>query len=410
MLKGIKIRIYPNIEQTNYLNCLLGCTRLVYNTALDWKKSAYETNKTNISSTELSHKITELKNDKIFLREVHSKVLQQALMDLNNAFNNFFRNVKQGKTPGYPQFKKKNMHKDSCRFPIDAFIGIYGNRISLIKKLNDILFKCSKRDERYLNKKQKYVHSVTVSKTADGKYYASVLIDFTPENKKRTSNSVGIDLGIKHLVITSDGEFFDNIDNSYNEKRIKHYQKELSKKVKDSKRREKIRIKLAKQHAKLSNRRKWLLHQITTYLVNENQVICMEDLNVSGMVKNHNLAKSVENSSFGEIKRMLQYKCEWYGRELIQVGRFYPSSKTCNVCGYINKKLSLSDREWICPECGTKHNRDTNAAMNILSEGERIIGLSSPEFTHKERPTVDDHSAMNLKSSVSMRCEKKVFQ
>jgi putative transposase len=200
------------------------------------------------------------------------------------------------------------------------------------------------------------------------------------------------------------------MDNSHNEKMIKHYQKELSKKVKYSRRRENIRIKLAKQHAKLANRRKWLLHQITTYLVNENQVICMEDLNVSGMVKNHCLAKSVENSSFGEIKRILQYKCEWYGRKLIQVGRFYPSSKTCNVCGYVNKELRLSDRKWTCPECGTKHDRDINAAMNILSEGERIIGLSSSEFTHKEKPTVDDRSEMNLKSSVSMRCEKKVFQ
>ena len=403
MLKAIKIRIYPNKEQTQFIMKQLGCCRFVYNNCLAYRKSSYENGNKTVSSSESIGYIVQLKKDYEFLKEVHSKVLQQSVRDMNQAYENFFKLHK-----GYPKFKSKRDNKQSCRFPKDAFIGIRGNRIDLIKSLKDIHFKCSREDERYLNKNQDKVSSLTLSKTPSGYFYLSILIDKLNKILPKSNKSVGIDLGIKDFVVTSDGEVFDNFHFKKSQSnKIKRLQRQLSRKQKDSNNRNKARIKLAKEYKKINDRKLYYLHQVTNTLINENQVICMEDLNVKGMMRNHKLAESIQEMNFGEFRRMLEYKAKWYGRQIIYVDRFYPSSKTCNHCGYIKKDLKLSDRQWVCPACGEIIERDYNAALNILNEGLRIIGLSSPEFTLADYPTVDEpNSNVTLKSSDRMKQEK----
>ena len=277
--------------------------------------------------------------------------------------------------------------------------------------MKDIHYKCSRKDERYLNKNHKQVKSVTLRKVSCGQFYLSILID-RPNGERKTKNkSVGIDLGIKDFVTTSDGEVFGNPHFKKSQtNRLKRLQRQLSRKVKGSNNRNKARLKYARLHKRISDRKDYYLHQIANMLINENQVICMEDLNVKGMLRNHNLAESVSEMNFGEFKRIMTYKSNWYGRELVLVGRFYPSSKTCHHCGHVKRDLKLSDRRWVCPECGEVLDRDYNAACNILDEGKRIIGLSSPEFTLVDYPTVDDRLRNErLKSCDRLKQEKNEF-
>ena len=407
MLKAIKIRLYPSKEQVVFINKQLGCCRFVYNQCLSYRKASYETYNRSITSTQTINHIVELKNEFQFLKEVHSKVLQQSVIDLNKSFDNFFK-----KLSNYPNFKSKKDNRKSCRFPKDAFIGIRGNRIDLIKVLKDIHIKCSKKDESYLNKNQDKIKSLTLTKNPSGKYYLSILIDRDINHKvNETNNAIGIDLGIKDFVITSEGEVFNNLHfKKSNVNRIKKLQRQLSRKQKGSSNRNKSRIKISKLYEHINNRKQYYLHSVANILINDNQVICMEDLNVKGMSKNHNLAESILEMNFGEFKRILEYKAKWYNRRIIFVDRFYPSSKTCNHCGYINKKLTLKDREWVCPNCCKTINRDYNAALNILHEGLKIIGLSSPEFTLVDYPTMDDRLRnKELKSSDRMKQEINVF-
>ena len=386
MLKAIKIRIYPNSEQVIYINKQLGCCRFVYNQCLDYRKTSYENEHKSIGSSDSIKYIVALKDKYAWLKEVHSKVLQQSVRDMNQAYENFFKLHR-----GYPKFKAKHDNNQSCRFPKDAFIGVHGNRIDLIKTLKDIHFKCSRKDETYLNKNQDAVSSLTLRKDCCGNFYLSILIDKQNKIKQPTNKTIGIDLGIKDFVITSDGEIFDNLHFKKSEtNKIKRLQRQLSKKQKGSNNRNKTRIRLAKLYKKINDKKQYYLHQVTNTLINENQVICMEDLNVKGMLKNHKLAESICEMNFGEFRRMLEYKAQWYNRKIVFVDRFYPSSKTCHHCGYVNKMLRLRDRQWICPQCGEVIERDYNAALNMLDEGMRIIGLSSPEFTLAEKPTVDD--------------------
>ena len=406
MLKTIKIRIYPTPEQSVFINKQLGCCRFVYNSCLAYRKDSYEADKTSISSSQSINYIVSLKSQYDWLKEVHSKVLQQSVRDMNKAYDNFFKFH-----TGYPKFKSKKDNHQSCRFPKDAFIGIRGNRIDLIKSLKDIHFKCSVRDEKYLNKNQDKVHSLTLTKTKSEQYYLSVLVDKQLEPKLQTTSVIGIDLGIKDFVITSEGQVFENLHFKKSEtNKLKRFQRQLSRKKEGSKNREKARIKLAKLNQKIRNKKLHYLHQVSNQLVSENQIICMEDLNVKGMMKNHNLAESIQEMNFGEFKNLLTYKCLQYERQLVFINRFYPSSKTCHCCGYVNKSLKLSDRQWVCPECGSLIERDYNAALNILDEGIRIIGLSSPEFTLANYPTMDDRLGnKELKSSDRLKQEKNVF-
>ena len=402
MLKAIKIRIYPSDEQKNFINKQLGCCRVVYNSCLAYRRDKYEKEGISITSSQAINYIVELKKDREWLKEVHSKVLQQSVMDMNSAYKNFF----EGRC-GFPKFKSKKDYEQKCRFPKDAFIGIRGNRIDLIKSLKDIHFKCSVRDERYLNKNQDKVHSLTLTRNKVGQYYLSVLVDKQIEPKQSVNSVVGIDLGIKDFVITSEGQVFENLHFKKSEtNKLKRLQRQLSRKQPNSNNREKVRIKLAKLNQKIRNKKLHYLHQVSNQLVSENQIIYMEDLNVKGMMKNHNLAESIQEMNFGEFKNLLTYKCLQYGRQLVFIDKFYPSSKTCHCCGYVNKSLKLSDRQWICPECNSVIDRDLNAAMNIKDEGLRIIGWSSPEFTPEDCPTMDDKREISLKSSDRMKQEK----
>ena len=375
MLKAIKIRIYPSAEQVDFINKQLGCCRFVYNNCLAFRKDSYQNEHISVSSSEAVKHITSLKKDNEWLKDVHSKVLQQSVRDMNQAYDNFFKVHR-----GFPKFKSKHDNRQSCRFPKDAFIGVRGNRIDLIKVLKDIHFKCSRNDERYLNRNQDKVKSITLSKEPNGKFYLSVLIDKPLRQVPQSSSMVGLDLGIKDFAVTSDGQVIENIHFKKNEEsRLKRLQRQISKKVVGSKNREKARLRFAKLNEKIRNRKLNFLHDVTNHLIDENQVIVMEDLNVKGMVRNHKLAESISEVNWGEFRRMLAYKAAWHGRQLVFIDRFYPSSKRCNHCGYINKGLTLKDRQWVCPECGSLIDRDYNAALNILEEGERIIGLSSPE-------------------------------
>ena len=378
MLKSIKIRIYPNAVQKEFISKQLGCCRFIYNKLLDYKKTQYEQNKQSVSLSQLGKYLTNLKkqDEYLFLNDVYARCLNQTMMDLIKAYDNFFKQHN-----GYPKFKSKKDTKQSCRFPINVFNRpnyicnkIKGNRITLIKQLKNILFKCSRKDEIYLNENQKYIHSVTLTKTSTNKYYLSILIDYNINQKDKLDTVIGLDLGIKDFIVDSNRNRYENKHFYKNkEQKLKKLQRQLSKKQNGSNNRNKLKIKLAKVHEKIRNQRLNYLHQITSKIVNENQIICIEDLNVNGMMQNHKLAKSIQELSLFEFRRQLEYKCRWYGRQLIIIDRFYPSSKLCHNCGYKNEALNLSDRKWICPVCGEVLDRDINAAKNILQEGLRKL-------------------------------------
>ena len=376
MLKSIKIRIYPDAVQKQFISKQLGCCRFIYNKLLDYKKIQYEQNKQKVSLSQLGKYLTNLKNQKdyLFLNNVYSVCLQQSMQDLIKAYDNFFKLNK-----GYPKFKSKKDTIQSCRFTNNIFKckkKINGNRITLIKQLKNILFKCSRKDEIYLNENQKYIHSVTLTKTSTNKYYLSILIDYNINQKDKLDTVIGLDLGIKDFIVDSNRNRYENKHFYKNkEQKLKKLQQQLSKKQNGSNNRNKLKIKLAKVHEKIRNQRLNYLHQITSKIVNENQIICIEDLNVNGMMQNHKLAKSIQELSLFEFRRQLEYKCRWYGRQLIIIDRFYPSSKTCHNCGYIYKGLRLSEREWVCPHCKSLIDRDYNASLNILNEGLKQMNL-----------------------------------
>ena len=410
MLRAVKIRLYPNKTQTKQFNKLLGCYRFVYNQCLARKIKSYEETKTTENRSSLGKFIHHelLKDDNfIWLREQNTKVLKQAVNDMLTAYKNFFE-----RHTGYPKFKSKHDSKQSCRFELGAISkrNDYTTYKLSLANIRNVKFRCNKKSAEYLQKHRDNIRQATLTKLPCGEYYLSILVDgsLTHKGLQDTDKVVGIDLGIKDFVITSDGEVFDNFHFKKSENnKIKRLQRQLSRKVANSNNRNKARIKLAKEYKKINDRKQYYLHQVTNTLINENQVICMEDLNVKGMLRNHKLAESIQEMNFGEFRRMLECKAKWYGRQIVYVDRFYPSSKTCNHCGYIKKDLKISDRQWVCPQCGEVIERDHNAACNILDKGLRIIGLSSPEFTLVDYPTVNEpNSNVTLKSSDRMKQEK----
>lgn len=412
MLRAVKIRLYPNKNQTTMINKLLGCCRFVYNRCLARKIKSYEENGISENLSTLGHFVHHelLKDDNfIWLREQNTKVLKQAVKDMLTAYKNFFE-----RHSGYPKFKSKHDNKQSCRFELGAISkrNDYTAYHLSLANIKNVKFRCNEKYARYLQKHHGNIRQATLTRLPCGEYYLSILVDGDLIHKvKETDAVVGIDLGIKDFVITSDGEVFDNPHFKKSEtKKIKRLQRQLSKKQKGSKNRNKARIKLAKLYKKINDRKQYYLHAVGNSLIDENQVICMEDLNVKGMVKNHNLAESICEMNFGEFHRMLEYKARWYNRKIVFVDRFYPSSKTCHNCGYVNKNLTLKDRQWICPVCGEVIERDYNAALNILDEGLRIIGCSTSEFTLADYPTAERRTTYNMCGAMDGRLSDEVLK
>lgn len=371
MLKAYKYRIYPNKEQSIMIAKYFGCVRYIYNKALDTKiKHYYSTKKTLSCFSLITGLLIQEKKEHDWLRDVHSQPLQMALRNLDNAFTRFFREKK-----GFPKFKSK-YEKNSFQYPQGVSIDdnkIYLPKIGHIKIVQHRLFSGT-------------IKTVTVSRSKTFKYYVSILVDdgmlIVVKKKHKAATTIGIDVGLKSFATLSNGNKIKSFE--YNAKRLAILNQRLSKKQKGSNNRLKAKLKLAKYHEKITNQRKDFLHKLSSKLVGENQAICIEDLNIKGMMKNHNLARSIGNASWSEFMEMLTYKSEWYGKNLIQIGRFDPSSKMCSKCGNINNELTLKDRKWVC-KCGANHDRDINAAQNIKNFGlliharnERKSLLSSP--------------------------------
>jgi len=377
MLRAIKIRLYPNKDQQAYISQLLGCYRKVYNLSLNYKMEQHTLSGITANMKSIGNEFHNnwTKSDEFhYLNDHNTKVMKQAIINMLDSYKRFFINHS-----GFPKFKSKHDNKQSCRFPSEAISkrnDYESNRLTLISQLKDIKFKCSDEYKKYLNNHKQNIRSTSLSRTKSGNYFLSILID--GDLMKTYGNSrneiVGIDLGIKDFIVTSKNQTFENIKiKRNNQKKLAKLNQELSRKQKNSKNKNKARIKLAKYHEKLNNIKENYLHQVSNQLLNENQVIIMEDLNVNGMLQNHHLAKSIQELSLSHFKEILKYKAEWTDRYIVEVDRFYPSSKLCSNCGYKNNELTLKDREWTCPVCKTRHNRDLNAAINIKNEGMRII-------------------------------------
>ena len=359
MLKAYKYRIYPNEEQINYLQKTFGCTRFIYNQMLADRIKSYEENK------DLDIKIikyptpAQYKKEYEWLKEVDSLALANAQTNLDKAYKNFFRD----KSVGFPKFKsKKDNHKSYTTNNQNGTIYIENNRIKIPKLKSMIKIK---QHREFVG----LIKSCTISQKPSGKYYIAMLVDTENIQLPKLDTKVGIDLGIKEFAITSDGEMFSNPKwLKKSEKRLRKLQKDLSRKQKGSNNRRKDRLKVAKLHEKISNQRKDYLHKISHYIISENQVIVIEDLKVSNMIKNHKLAKSIADVSWSEFRRQLEYKSEWYGRELIIAPSNYASSQLCSNCGNKSSQTKdLSCRTYICPVCGMEMDRDINASKNLLN-------------------------------------------
>ena len=364
--RAYKFRLYPTPQQEIALARTFGCARFAYNYMLRQRTDAWFERKEKVGYHETSAMLTALKKTEEFswLNEVSSVPVQQSLRHLQTAFGNFF-----ARRSKYPTFKKKD-GAQSAEYTTSAFKWADGKlRIAKMDEALNIRF------SRTIPKAAK-VTTVTVSKDCAGRYFVSMLCTDQVQAKAPVAAKVGIDLGLTHFAILSTGEKI-AAPNTFrkNEEKLAKLQRRLAKKTKGSANRKMAKLKVAKLHAKITDSRKDFLHKLSTRLVNENQVIAIETLAVSNMQKNHNLAKSIADASWSEFVRQLEYKSLWYGRELVGIDRWYPSSKRCFDCGHTVKKMPLNVREWTCPECGTIHDRDINAARNVLAAGLAVSAL-----------------------------------
>lgn len=364
--KAFKFRIYPTESQEILIEKTFGCCRFVFNHYLEKSIKDYEILGKSNSYYENAKDLTNLKKDVDWLKEADATALQQSLKDLDAAYQNFFRRVKQGKKPSFPKFKSKKSPKQSYRYT--------KNGDKSLKILNDKIFlpkvgQVKMKQDREITGK---ILNATVSRTASGKYFISICCrDSEVKTFDSTGSVVGIDLGLKDFAITSDGEKFENQKFlRRSEGRLKRLQRQHSKKIKGSKNREKSRFLLAKQHEKVQNQRKDFLQKLSTKLVKTYDIICVESLKVSNMVKNHHLSKSIQDVSWSEFVRQIEYKCSWYDKQLKKLDTYFPSSQLCSNCGFKNSEVkNLEIREWTCQNCGKTHDRDINAAQNILIQG-----------------------------------------
>jgi len=364
MLRAYKYRIYPDENQKELMEKHFGCVRFIYNLALETKQSAYIGNKVYLSRYELQAQLIELKESCAWLKEVNSQSLQSSVINLDIAFNRFFRGLSS-----FPKFHKKT-HKQSFQCPQHVKIDSSGLHLPKFKQPIRIIL-----HRKYSGN----IKTVTVSRTPTNKYFVSVLTDNhieIPEPIQNSKNTVGIDLGIKSFIVTSDGQKYDNplyLRKSMD--RLKWMQRRLSRKQKGSIRREVCRMRVAMLHEKISNQRIDFLHKVSDAITKQYDTICMENLQVENMLKNHRIAQSISDSGWGMFEMFLKYKALWRGKRIVQIGTFEPSSKTCSRCGGINNDITLADRLWTCPACGEHLDRDINAAVNILSFGIRNSGM-----------------------------------
>ncbi len=368
VLRAYKYALFPSEEQRTVLEKTFGCCRLVYNTGLETKNTAYRMRGVSLGYFELNKQLTDTKKEVDFLNEVPAQALQMSLRNLDNAFTNFFRHG-----AAFPRFKSKH-RRQSFQLP-------QGVRCDF-KEAKVFLPKCKWVDCIFSRTFEGTIKTTTVSRTATGKYFVSILVDLPIKAAKpkpvNSATAVGLDLGIKTFLVTSDGEEFENQKFlTRNLKRLRVEQRSLARKQKGSASRDKQRLVVAKLHEKIRNQRSDYLHKLSTDLLNRYDTLCFEDLHIKGMVRNRPLARSISEQGWADFRRMCEYKAETYGKHVIQVGRFEPSSKMCSVCGATNHSLKLSDRSWQCVSCSTVHDRDVNAAINIKDFGCRSAPLSA---------------------------------
>jgi len=364
-MQSYKFKILPTETQKDRLNQMFGCSRFVWNYFLDLNNKIYleakekDLKKKHLNYYDCANQLTDLKKKNEWLKEANSQSLQQTLKDLDTSYNRFFK--KQG---GFPNFKSK---KNIQSFRIPQFFELNKRQISFPKfkeGIKTIVHRELKGNIRY----------ATISKTKTEKYFVSIITDYEVKKKRTSNNSIGVDLGIKDFAVCSNGEKY-NLELKKKEEKIKFLHRQLSKKKKGSNNKKKARLQLALQYEKAENRKQDFQHKLSDKLCKENKLIAIEDLNIKGMLKNHCLAKSISNQSWYSFVTKLEYKSERYNGKIEKTNRFYPSSRTCSFCGYINQDLTLKDRKWTCPQCKTQLDRDTNASQNILAQVQRELNL-----------------------------------
>ncbi len=401
MKKGLEIRLYPSKEQRVLIDRTLGCSRFVYNHVLSLKKELWEDYKLSFNP-----KLKSFKEEWKFLTKVSAQALANSYMDCMTAFNNFFNSIK-GKSKAvqkFPKFHKKGQ-KDSFRIAALKTSKGYDIRIEdlehvKVPKLGLIKFK----NYNNLDWSKVHIYNITIKKTPTNKYFASLCVEVNePEYVEPKFDACGFDLGLKDFCIFDTGEVIENPKYyKKTEYKIKKTQRQLSKCKKFSKNYKKVNLKLAKLHEKIKNQRKDFQHKVSRKIVNENQVIVSEDLNVRGMLKNHRIAKSIQDASFSSFCNMIAYKALEQHRQYVKIGTFYPSSKLCHCCGFKYKGLKLEERFWTCPECGIYLDRDENAAINILNEGLKILSRNTDVRSGNDKSfkPVDTESISSLEQEL----------